>query len=99
MSSIKKRIAELEVARTEAEQRTMTNAEIAVRATAILNNPNSPAHAELVEFLERSSEGFRRLRHQRASSPKVDSHIGLRTKSTRKPHKTSSGEPPLARAA
>lgn len=69
MSSIKKRIAELEVVKTRAEQRTMTDAEIAVRATAILNNPESPGHDELVEFLERTSEGFRRLRHQRASGP------------------------------
>ena len=68
MSSIKKRIAQLEVVKTKAEQRTMTDAEIAVRATAILNNPDSPAHAKLLEFFERSSEGFRRLRHQRASA-------------------------------
>lgn len=68
MTSIKKRIAELEVTKTKAEQKTMTDAEIAVRATAILNNPDSPAHAKLLEFFERSSEGFRRLRHQRASA-------------------------------
>ena len=68
MTSLKKRIAELEVVKTKAEQRTMTDAEIAVRATAILNNPDSPAHAKLLEFFERSSEGFRRLRHQRASA-------------------------------
>ena len=54
MPSIKKRIAQLEVAKTKAEQRTMTDAERAVRATAILNNPDSPAHAKLLEFFERS---------------------------------------------
>lgn len=52
MSSIKKRIEELEVAKTKAEQRPMTDAEMAVRATAILNNPGSPAHAKLVELFE-----------------------------------------------
>lgn len=72
MSSIKKRIAELEVAKTKAEQRPMTDAERAVRATAILNNPDSPVHAKLVELFERSSKGFRGLRHQRASSPVVN---------------------------
>lgn len=71
MSSIKKRIAELEVAKTKAEKRTMTDAEIAVRATAILNNPDSPAHAKLLEFLERTSEGFRRLRYREKFSPKT----------------------------
>ena len=54
MSSIKKRIAELEVVKTKAEQRIMTDAERAVRATAILKNPDSPAHAKLLEFFERS---------------------------------------------
>lgn len=62
MSSIKKRIAELEVAKTEAEQRTMTNAEIAVRAMAILSNPESPGYNRLVEFFDRRSEVFRKMR-------------------------------------
>lgn len=69
MPSIKNRIAALEVVKTKARQRVMTDAERAVRAAAIVNNPDSPAHSKLIEFFERSSEGFRRLRHQRASSP------------------------------
>ena len=64
MPSIKKRIAGLEVAKAKAGQRPLTDAERAVRATAILNNADSPGHARLVEFFERSNEGFRRLRHQ-----------------------------------
>lgn len=71
MSPIKKRIEELEAAKTKAEQRPMTDAEMAVRATAILYNPKSQGHDELVEFLERTSKGFRRLRHHRASAPVV----------------------------
>ena len=71
MSSIKKRIAELEVTKTKAEHGPMSNAETAVRAVAILNNPDSPAHAKLVEFFERHSEGFRRLRYRGKSSPKT----------------------------
>lgn len=62
MSSIKRRIAELEVAKIKAQHRPMANAETAVRAAAILNNPNSPVHAKLVEILKRSSEDFRRMR-------------------------------------
>ena len=61
MPSIKKRIAELEAAKTKAAQRPMTDTERAVRATAIFNNPESPAHAKLVEFLARAHKGFRRL--------------------------------------
>ena len=68
MSSIKKRIAELEVVKTKAEHRPMSNAETAVRAVAILNNPDSPVHAKLVEILERFSEDFRRMRIKDAAS-------------------------------
>ena len=68
MSSIKKRIAELEVAKIKAQHRPMTNAETAVRAAAILNNPNSSVHAKLLEILERTSEDFRRMGIKYASS-------------------------------
>lgn len=50
MSSIKKRIAELEVAKTKTEQRTMTDVEMAVRIVCILNGPDSPTRARLQEF-------------------------------------------------
>jgi hypothetical protein len=71
MPSIKKRIAELEVAKTKAGQSPMTDAERAVRATAIFNNLDSPARSKLVVFFERYSDDFRKLRHQRAPSPMV----------------------------
>ena len=62
MSSIKKRIAQLEVSKTKAEHRPLTNTERTVRALAILNNPESPQYAKLIEFFESRSEVFRRMR-------------------------------------
>ena len=58
MSSIKKRIAEREIAKVYATPRPFTDAERAVRAARILGNPDSPTHDKLVQFFERSSEGF-----------------------------------------
>ena len=58
MFSVKRRIAELEIDKVYATPRPLTGAKRAVRAERILSNPGSPDHAKLVQFFERSSEGF-----------------------------------------
>ena len=73
MPSIKQRIAQLEIIedKAKAEQRPRTDAERAVRASAILRNPDSPARAALVMLLERHSEGFCWLRLKSRPSQRV----------------------------
>ena len=79
MLFIIKRIAELEGAKAEAGQRPMTDAERAVRVTAIFKNPELPAHGKLVQFFERTSEGFRALRSPRPSCSMGNSIPSSRT--------------------